>query len=272
MYHRKLRNNAVPCLDETYPSLSDLVRSVLGLDLEALANRAPAEAFDHFDLERRLAHVRSSPLALDDTIFGPHSQQVRGYLATIEAFVALGVVRNPVAFLTKKLAAPRIARRAPQGTEMLDTLAECSWGLWLHDQHGGLEAEKLLPDGRGDADFFVNAGAGPLWVDSVSVAPTDRRSDMTEYLVKTVRSKWRSKFGARGTAAALPAAIAVTLLKQQEHVMPALIRDEITGASYAPPASLWSDCPGLQAAWFGTPAWCEGPQRPNVFETWSRPP
>src|SRR5216684_1245388 len=81
-------------LDTKYTALSRLVRSVLGLDLETLASRAPAVGYEYFDLERLLAHVRSSPLALDDKIFGPFSRQVRGYLATIEAYVALGIIKD----------------------------------------------------------------------------------------------------------------------------------------------------------------------------------
>ena len=257
-------------LDTKYTALSRLVRSVLGLDLETLASRAPAVGYEHFDLERLLAHVRSSPLALDDKIFGPFSRQVRGYLATIEAYVALGIIKDQAAFVTKKLAAPKVALPMPHSTEMLDTLAECCWALWLHDRYGNLEAEKMFPCGGGDADFFVSSD-GDLWVDCISVAPAGDRSRMSEYLANTVRSKWRAKFGARRGAAALPAAIAVLLLKQQEHTIPALIRDEITGISYSPPASLWTDCPGLHAAWFGTPPWYDAPHRPDVFATWRRP-
>jgi hypothetical protein len=200
-----------------------------------------------------------------------HHQQVRGYVATLEAFVALGVVRDHEAFVTKKLLAPRTALASPPSSEMLDTLVECSWGLWLHDRHGNLIPERPFPADPGDADFVVAMSRGELWIDCLSVEPTDRRSDINAYLTSRVRNKWGKKFGARPSAASLPAAIAVTMLKGQEHVMPALIFDEITKRPYEAPSSLWADCPGLQEVWFGLPSWEAGAQRPELLATWTRP-
>lgn len=259
-------------LDDMYPRLSQLVNLVLEIDLETLASRAPAVGYrSYFDLERLLAHARDDLPVLNAWEFRFHIKQVHGYLATLEEYVARGLVRDPGAFIMKKLAAPKVALAEPQGSEMLDTLAECSWGLWLGDRHGTVEEEMPLPGGNGDADFYVMTRNGPLWVDCTSVAPTDHKNDLGKYLASKVRHKWHTKFGVRPGAATVPAAIAVTLLKEQEYTMPALIRGEITGSSLVPPASLWVDCPGLQVAWFATPPFDDQPHRPSVFATWNRP-
>lgn len=265
----------VDTLDLLFPSLSSMVRSVLGLTLEQLAAREPATNYKFFDLERLLAHRKViDAIKLDEigeAIVRLHHQQVRGYIATLEAFVALGVLRDHDAFVTKKLLAPRTALKLPPSSEMLDTLVECSWGLWLHDRHGNLTPERPFPGEAGDADFVVATARGELWIDCLSVEPTDRRSDISAYLASRVRNKWGKKFGARPSAASLPAAIAVTMLKGQEHVMPALILDEITKRRYEAPSSLWVDCPGLQEVWFGLPSWEAGAQRPDLMATWKRP-
>lgn len=264
-------------LDIRYPHLSALVSSVLSVDLETLASRAPASGYLYFDLERLLAHVRAIPMSYGDDfcdhIYGLGDRQVRGYLATLEAFIALGVVRDVAAFVTKKLAAPKMAlpSPSPKSSEMLDTLVECSWGLWLHARHGNLETEKPLPGGIGDADFYVDTADGPLWVDCLSVGPQNGKHAIPEYLRTTVRKKWLKKFGARPAAAGLPSAITVTMLKSQENVAPALIRDEIVGAEYAAPPSIWRDCPGLRAAWFAMPPWEDTAHLPTVVATWERP-
>jgi hypothetical protein len=140
----------------------------------------------------------------------------------------------------------------------------------LHDEHGNLEETKLLPGGRGDADFFVNTANGPLWVDCMSISSTTRRDDMMKYLLPRVQTKWGKKFGARSGAADLPAAIAVTLIKDQENVISALIRDEITRNDYIAPLSLWSNCPGLRLVWLATAPWHSGAHRPPIFATWTR--
>jgi hypothetical protein len=89
--------------------------------------------------------------------------------------------------------------------------------------------------------------------------------------VSRVRSKWRRKFGARSYAASLPAAIAVTLLKEQEHVMPALLFDEAINRKYTAPRTLWDECPGLQKVWIGLPGCEADAQRPELLATWTRP-
>ena len=259
-------------LDADYPHLSATVRSVLSLSLDQLADRCPCEIeFKYFDLERLLAGVRDSPLFNDPeyTNYSDSWMQVRGYLATFDAYIALGILKNPAEFITKKLLAPvRPQPVPPKSGEMLDTLAECTWGLWLNDEHGNIEETKLLPGGVGDADFFVNTANGPLWVDCMSICSKTPRDDMMKYLAPRVRTKWREKFGAR--SANLPTAIAVTLLKDQENVVGALIRDEITKNDYVAPSSLWSDCPGLQSVWFATAPWDSGAHRPPIFTTWER--
>lgn len=262
-------------LDVLFPSLSATIRSVLGLTLEQLAARQPATNYKFFDLERLLAHRKAiDAMKLDDigeAIVRLHHQQVRGYVDTLEAFVALGVLRDDEAFVTKKLLAPRTALKLPPSSEMLDTLVECAWGLWLQDRYGNLTAERPFPGGAGDADFVVATARGELWVDCLSVEPTDRRSDVRAYLASRVRTKWAKKFGARPSAASLPSAIAVTMMKGQEHVMPALLLDQITERQYEAPSSLWLDCPGLQEVWVGLPSWEEGAQRPELLATWKRP-
>jgi hypothetical protein len=263
-------------LDLQYPHLSLLIQSVLGITLQELAARAPAAGYTFFDLERLLAHVQFvNQVQLDEigeAIVRLHHQQVRGYVATLEAFVALGVLREREAFVVKKLLAPRDALPAPpNSSEMLDTLVECSWGLWLHDRHGNVTPEQPFPTEHGDADFFVTTTNGDRWVDCLSLEPTDGRSDINSYLAARVRGKWGKKFGARPSAASLPAAIAITLLKGQEHVMPALIRDEITNRQYMAPTSLWAACPGLREVWIGLPSWEAGAQRPELLTTWTRP-
>lgn len=262
-------------LDLQYPHLSALVRDVLDLTLGELANRAPATGFAFFDLERLLAHVEEiASWSLDEigeAIVRLHHQQVHGYVSTLEGFVALGVVRDHAAFVTKKLLAPRTALPLPPGSEMLDTLAECSWGLWLHDHHNNLIAERPFPSDDGDADFFVTTADGDRWVDCISLAPSDSPGSINTYLASRVRNKWGKKFGARRSARYLPAAIAVMLLKGQEHLMPALLRAEIVKRDYVAPASLWADCPGLVEVWIGLPSWSASAQRPQLLTTWRRP-
>lgn len=261
-------------LDVRYPHLSALVREVLDMSLVELANRAPATGFEYFDLERLLAHVEQiAGWDLDEVseaIVRLHHQQVHGYVSTIEAFAALGVVRDRAAFVAKKLLAPQVALSSPPSSEMLDTLAECSWGLWLHDQHKNLIAERPFPTDDGDADFFVATANGDRWVDCISLAPTDSPSSISTYLASRVRTKWGKKFGARRSASSLPAGIAVMLLKGQEHLMPGLIRDDIVERRYSVPPSLWAECPGLVEVWIGLPSWDSSAQRPHLLTTWSR--
>jgi len=263
-------------LDARYPNLSSLVRTDLGIDLEALAGRQPATSYALFDLERLLAHLRQIESVQHDEIgemlVAGHNDQVRGYLATLDEFVRVFHVPNARTFLRKKLQAPTKPRPSAPSTEMLDTLAECCWGLWLHDRFGNVDVEKAFPNRNGDADFYVVTDGGSLWIDCVSPAPADRQSDIAEFFAETVIDKWRDKFGRRAGAAELPSAIAVNLLKNQEHLAPRLVFDEITGGgSYVAPARLWSECPSLRHAWLGLQSWSNTAQRPNVIATWSRP-
>jgi hypothetical protein len=262
-----------PSLDVDYPYLSAVVRDVLSLTLNQLADRCPCQAiYQYFDLERLLAAVRDNPLFNDPeyTNYSDSWAQVRGYLATIDAYIGLGVLKNPTEFITKKLLAPVSPVAEPPSDEMLNTLVECMWGLWLKDAHGNIEETKPFPGGGGDADFFVETPNGPLWVDCMSISSDTPRDDMMRYLVPRVRTKWREKFGARPGGANLPAAIAVTLIKDQGNVAPALIRDEITGSEYMAPKSLWTDCFGLRHVWFATAEWHAGAHRPPIFATWNR--
>jgi hypothetical protein len=262
-------------LDTDYPCLSAAVQQVHSLTLDQLADRCPCDStFQFFDLERLLAGVRDSPLFNDPeyTRYSDAWMQVRGYLATFDAYLALSVVKNPALFITKKLLAPLVPLPAPpKSGEMLDTLAECSWGIWFHERHGNLEEEKPLPGAIGNVDFFVTTTTGPLWIDIASIASDVPRDDMVRYLAMKVRTKWREKFGARSEAADLPAGIAVTLLKKQENVIHALIRDELTETEYLAPPELWTDCPALQRVWFATAPWDSTAHRPTIFTTWTRP-
>ena len=258
-------------LDEDYPKLSELVSTVLGIGLEGLADRAPAQDYEYFDLERLLADARAgrTHIKAGDLLAG-FAEQTHGYIATLEAYVGLGVLKDKRQFVKKKLCAPRKPRAAPPGSEMLDTVAECSWGLWLHDRYGNLEEERLLPGSHGNTDFYVSTGPAPLWVDCISIAPESDRFDLNAYLSRVVFDKWKTKFAARG-AASLPAAIAVTALKKQEHVVHALHFNQTIGNACVPSDSLWVSCPGLQCAWFATPPWHATAHRPDVFAAWYRP-
>jgi len=258
-------------LDDRYPHLSSLVASVHGFGLERLADRAPAGDYDYFDLERLLAHERDMRLqAAAGGLDALLAQQPLGYVATIEAYVGLGVLKNRRGFVTQKLRAPAKAHAEPQGAQMLDTLAECSWGLWLHHQHGNLEEERVLPDGRGDCDFYVSTEEGPLWIDCISVAPTSDRFDLNTYFSDVVRKKWRTKFAARG-ATHLPLGIAVSVIKNQEHLIAALHFNETIGEACVPRSTLWQECPGLRHAWLATPPFHATPHHPVIFATWSKP-
>jgi hypothetical protein len=108
-------------------------------------------------------------------------------------------------------------------------------------------------------------------VDCISVAPSRVRGNLSHYLSLTVRDKWRTKFGARPSAATLPAAVAVTLLKRQEYVFGALDLSKLTDTPILPAPWLWADCPGLRVAWLATPPFHSQPHRPDVFATWPRP-
>src|ERR1041385_726049 len=103
---RPRRDLTMATLDSTFPDLSGLVRRVLRVSLEDLASRAPASDFQFYDLERLLAKVRANEaLHLDEicaAIFGAHHAQDRGYVATVDAFVKLGVIRDEKAFVEKK--------------------------------------------------------------------------------------------------------------------------------------------------------------------------
>jgi hypothetical protein len=186
-------------LDELFPHLSELVRDVRGLSLDDLSTRAPSVGFPFYDLERLLAAVREDEVdPLDGTlapIFGVQDAQLRGYVATIDAYIGLGTLqgRKRNAFVAKKLMVPRAPRAPLDSSEMLDTIAECSWGLWLHDEYGNIEAEKPFPNGSGDADFYVESDIGPLWVDCMSPAPDERPPSVMAYLTyKTSGSGARS--------------------------------------------------------------------------------
>lgn len=203
-------------------------------------------------------------------IVGSWFAQARGYLATIDAYVSLGKLKDPRLFVTKKLAAPVEPRAVPPGSEMLDTLAECSWGLWLHEQFGNLEEARVLPSEDRDADFFVTTKDGPLWVDCISIAPTKDRADLNCYFSRVVQNKWHEKFGLERDRE-IRAAIAVSVLKNQEFVVSFLRFDEASGKAWEPRESLWSACPTLERAWFGMPPWHDRPQQPNIFATWKRP-
>jgi len=262
----------MPSLDQRFPSLSQLVEAEYGFSLEHLAKRARATQYDYFDLERLLAHTLDDDrYGLADGVLAPHAAQVRGYIATLEAYVALGIVKNPRRFVAQKLMVPATPRPLPVGSEMLDTLAECSWALWLHDRYGNVEEEKPLPGGVGDADFFVVTAEGNLWVDSISVAPTADQSDLSEYFSKVVTRKWKQKFGALLGATSIRSAIAVTLLKNQENALARLHFDQATGQTLSPQSHVWTDCSTLQTVWLGLPPFHERAHRPDIFATWNRP-
>lgn len=262
-------------LDLRYPAISASVREALDMSLVDLARRAPAVDYEFFDLERLLAHLELiDGRKLDDLgemIVRLHDQQVHGFAATIEEFLSLGVLEDRVTFVVKKLLAPKVALPSPPSDEMLNTLAECWWGLWLHARHGNLIAEAPFPADKGDADFFVKTDEGDRWVDCTSLAPDDSPGSVNAYLVSRVRYKWGKKFGARPSAASLPAAIAVMLHKGQEHLMPSLILGDIVGRRYEAPPSLWADCPGLQEVWIGLPSWESNASHPELLATWKRP-
>lgn len=263
-------------LDSRLPGLSALVRSDLKIGLEELADRKPAVGYSYFDLERLLAHFRELDSTQHDEvgeiIISGHRDQVRGYVATLDEFVRVFDVPRARAFLRKKLQAPTKPRDAAPSTEMLDTLAECCWGLWLKDWCEDLEVEKIFPDKSGDADFFARVPEGVLWIDCVSPAPKDPQSDLPEFFADVIIDKWRKKFGRTAASSALPSAVAVNLLKNQENLMPRLVFDEITKQqNYLAPARIWRECPSLQRAWIGLPSWSDRAQRPNVIASWSRP-
>jgi hypothetical protein len=267
---------ATTTLDDRYPRLSKLVREgQVEQTLELLASRAPAVDYEYFDLERLLAQDRAIENAQIDeisaAIVAAHHEQTRGYLATIEQFVTLFPPSHVPSFVRRKLLAPRVARSAATSTEMLDTLAECSWGLWLHDRYGNLEIEKTFPSGIGDADFFTKAPSGELWIDCVSPKPKERPESIECFIADEATEKWKSKFGApKRNAASLPSAIAITLLKGQEHLMPKLVFDEIVGRAYVAPPDLWSRCPGLEHVWCGLQSWGRTAQRPSIVAEWKR--
>lgn len=263
-------------LDSRLPGLSALVRADLKIDLEELANRKPATGVGYFDLERLLAHFREIDSSrhddLGEMIIRGHRDQVRGYVATLDEFVRVFDVPGTRAFLRKKLQAPTKPRDAAPSTEMLDTLAECCWGLWFKDWCEYVEVERPFPDKSGDADFFAKVSGGVLWIDCVSPAPKDPQTNLPEYFADVVIAKWRSKFGRTAASSALPAAVAVNLLKNQENLMPRIVFDQATGQhDYRAPSRVWTECPSLQHAWVGMQSWSAGPQRPNVIANWSRP-
>jgi hypothetical protein len=100
-------------LDQKYHRLSHLIDTVLGIGLEDLANRAPASNYEYFDLDRLLAHVRNNSSIGQVSSLAPYETQVRGYLATIEAYLELGVVKDLNHFVLKKLVAPKIPNAKP---------------------------------------------------------------------------------------------------------------------------------------------------------------
>jgi hypothetical protein len=259
-------------LDGQYPKLSQLVEAECDVTLEQLANRAPAVNYKYFDLERLLAHaVRDARTGPAGTLLAPYATQVLGYLATLEAYIALNVIKSAHNFVVKKLMVPQRAGPPPAGAEMLDTLVECSWAIWLHDRYGNLEEEKRLPGGVGDADFFVTTTAGPLWVDCISVAPKSEQVDLGAYFSKVVIRKWKRKFGGRPGAAQIAAAIAVTVLKNQENIIGQLHFDQTVGNVLMPTNTVWTDCAALQAAWLALPPFHDVAHRPDLFATWTRP-
>lgn len=267
--HRRRRVAQMANLDERYPHLSELVRSVLTLSLDALASRAPCDDYPFYDLERLLANVRDNDYEVLDE-FGSWFAQARGYLATIDAYVGLGVIENRRRFLVKKLSAPRNPSNRPVSAEMLDTLVECSWGLWLHEMFGAIQEGKVLPSGARDADFYVNSGDIGLWVDCISVTPEADQPDLGAYFSKVARNKWRKKFGHRQDQG-IATALAVTVIKNQEYIVPFLRYHEQLGSQWAPETSLWNSCPSLKRVWFGMPPWHEDPQQPAIFGTWESP-
>lgn len=103
-------------LDQRYPFLSGLIRSVHRISLEELTRRAPtAVEYEYYDLERLLANVRDNDHWHEAS--GPlvaYFDQPRGYLATLEAYVGLGIVKDPRRFVTKKFAAPAVPRPGPR--------------------------------------------------------------------------------------------------------------------------------------------------------------
>jgi len=259
-------------LDERYPNLSNLVQSILKLSLEDLASRAPADRYEFYDLERLLADTRQTDIsAIAESPFAPFAAQTRGYLATIEEYIARNLVKNPLRFIKSKLAAPKNPRELRGGSEALDTIAECSWGLWLHDQFGNLEEERPLPGGVGDADFYVMTPRGDFWVDCISVGPTSERYDLAAYLSEVVSEKWRSKFGLRCESNEIITGICVSMMKRQEHVIGALRFAQNTSEALKASDSLWHECPGLRSIWIGLPPWHERDHRPEIIAEWRRP-
>jgi hypothetical protein len=163
-------------LDLDYPHLSRLIATTHGLTLQQLADRAPASGYPYFDLERLCHNAKEMAAALaEDPCFGAQAGQVLGYLSVIDEYIALGILKSPKSF-AKKLIAPKKALAAPPGgTELLDTIVECQWGMQFHEDGYSVEEEVPFPGG-GDADFRITdtrRGLPTLWVDSISPEPRD---------------------------------------------------------------------------------------------------
>ena len=276
-------------LDAQYPALSAIVREVSGLTLETLADRAPAHGYDFYDLERLCADVRASQIPVDNPFLAGlgGDTQIQGYLAISNEYVARGFVRKRPSFVRRKLLVLKTPKPTPSptGYDCLDTIMECSWGLFFADNFPKVEEERPLPgDKRKNADFWVEKDSKALWIDCVSPHPQADKTmgSLEAWIEKWAREKWKEKFSAASKLpVGLATGLAITMIKTRDpdegnHGMfDALAMldwkrtfDEPIGT---PPDQFWADCPGLEIVWVGEPQVCSTASSPLIIREWRRP-
>ena len=276
-------------LDTQYPALSAIVREASGLTLEAIANRAPARDYDFYDLERLCADTRDRQVPVDNPLLRAlgDAAQIQGYLAILNEYVARGFVRKRPSFVRHKLLVLKRSKSAPSptGYDCLDTIMECSWGLFFADKFAKVEEERSLPgDEEKNADFWVEDGAKVLWIDCLSPYPAAGRTkaSLEEWIEEWARGKWKDKFSvAHARSGGIATGLAITMLKTRDpnlgnggmlDALAKLHRKRTFGDPIGqPPDQFWHDCPGLEVVWVGEPQISSTPFRPIIICEWRRP-
>ena len=277
-------------LDAQYPALSAIVCEVNGLTLEALADRAPAHNYEFYDLERLCADIRTRQIPIDNPFLQAlgEATQIQGYLAVLNEYVARGFVRKRPSFVHDKLLAPKKpnpSAPSPTGFNCLDTIMECSWGLYFEDIFDKVEEERSIPgDEKKNADFRVEKDARALWIDCYSPYPSaeETRGTLEEWIELWARNKWQSKFrAARERNSELATGLAITMIKTPDlntgkyGMLDALLKlyfkRDFGKPIGEPPDQFWRECPGLDVVWVGEPQYCSSAFRPILACTWQRP-
>jgi hypothetical protein len=208
------------------------------------------------------------------------------YLATLERMVEILL---PMGACPKKLWSKI---KNPSETIFLDTVAETVWTIRFHElglpfgYEVPLDEKKSMPK---DADFKVQCGDGPIWLDSTAISVPSQEPQPFPYIsgrgrtvsvnvfLDRAKRKYAKKFKDEvdhGALAGQRTGILVNLLKAEKELLSPFLFGGLEEVNEKPPAGLFTERRSrLTCVLVANFVRREGQEylSPNVLVNWARP-